>query len=89
MSVGQLPEPKAPKMKLIVLMAFDKDEDGVLLPAFEAREMPDERRAILAAKELSFRHDGVIAWARDANPALGEFGISEELFRAGEIPETD
>ena len=70
-------------------MAFDKAEDGELMPAFEAREMPDERRAILVAKELSFRHDGVIAWSRDANPAIGEFGPSEELFRAGEIPDMD
>lgn len=70
-------------------MAFDKSDDGELIPAFEAREMPDERRAIQTAKELSHRHDGVIAWARDANPALGEFGVSEELFRAGEIPDLD
>jgi hypothetical protein len=89
MSVGQLPVPEAPKMKLIVLMAFDSGEDGELPPAFEAREMPDERRAVQTAKELSHRHDGVIAWARDADPVLGEFGVSEELFRAGEIPELD
>jgi hypothetical protein len=89
MSVGQLPEPKVPKVKLIVLMAFDRGEDGDLLPAFEAREMPDKRRAIQMAKELSHRHGGVIAWSRDANPALGEFGVSEELFRAGEIPDMD
>jgi hypothetical protein len=36
---------------------------------------------------MSHRHDGVIACARDANPALGEFGVPEELFRAGEIPD--
>lgn len=84
---GRIPVTKP--IKLIVLMAFDKSEDGELVPAFEAREMPDERRAILTAKELSHRHDGVIAWARDANPALGEFGVSEELFRAGEIPDMD
>ena len=58
-------------------------------PAFEAREMPDERRAIQTARELAHRHVGVIAWARDANPTLGEFGVSEELFRAGEIPDLD
>jgi len=86
---GQLPEQKTGKVKLIVLMAFDKGEDGELVPAFEAREMPDERRAIQTAKELSRRHDGVIAWSRDANPSLGEFGVSEELFRDGEIPDLD
>ena len=39
---GKLPEQKAPKSKLIVLMAFDKGDDGELLPAFTPREMPDE-----------------------------------------------
>lgn len=89
MSVGQLPEPKAPKTKLIVLMAFDKAEDGELLPVFEAREMPDERRAISTAKEMARRHAGVIAWTRDANSAAGEFGPSQEIYRAGEIPDID
>ena len=86
---GQLPEPKGGKAKLIVLMAFDNGEDGELLPAFEAREMPDERRAISTAKEMSRRHAGVIAWMRDANPAAGEFGQSEVLFQDGEIPDLD
>ena len=58
-------------------------------PAFEAREMPDERRAIATATELSRRHHGVIAWMRDAKPAAGEFGPPEELYRAGEIPDLD
>ena len=49
---GQLPEPKV-ATKLIVLCAFDKDEDGVLHAAFEPREMPDERRAIATARMLS------------------------------------
>lgn len=89
MSVGQLPEPKVPKTKLIVLMAFDKDEDGELLPAFEAREMPDERRAIQAAKELSFIHTGVITWSRDARPDVGEFSPPELLFTAGEVPDME
>jgi hypothetical protein len=34
----------APPTELIVLIAFDKGEDGELLPAFEAREMQDEQR---------------------------------------------
>jgi len=86
---GQLPEARGGKTKLIVLMAFDKTEDGDLIPAFEAREMPDERRAISRARELSRQHAGVITWKRDANPAAGEFGPSEELYRAGEIPDLD
>lgn len=75
---GQMPEPKSAVTKLIVLMAFDKDEEsGELLPAFEAREMPDERRAVLTAKEMACRHAGVITWSREADLKLGEYGWSE------------
>lgn len=87
---GQLPEPKDSVKKLVVLMAFDKDaETGDLLPAFEAREMPDERRAVMAAKEMARRHAGVITWVREADLRLGEYGWSEVLFQSGQIPDLD
>ena len=88
MSVGQLPIQKLPA-KLVVLMVFDKDDEGELRPAFEAREMPDERRAVATAREMARRHDGVIAWAREVNPAAGEYGPSEVLYRHGSIPDLD
>lgn len=78
-STGVLPEPKLPR-KLVVLCAFDLDEEGVLEPAFEPREMPDERRAVTLARELSHRHVGVITWSREA-PSV--------LFRSGQVPEMD
>lgn len=84
----QLPTP-TPKTKLIVLMAFDRSDDGGLLPAFEAREMPDEERAVRTARDMATRHDGVIAWSRPARPDIGEFGEPVELYRAGEIPDMD
>lgn len=86
---GQLPEQKAPPTTLIVLVAFDKGEDGEMLPAFEPREMMDERRAIQTAKEMSYRHAGVITWKRSVRPDKGEFGEPEVLFQAGEVPEMD
>ena len=76
-------------LKLIVLMAFDRDEEGDLRPAFEPREMPDERRAKQAALELKSRHAGVVAWSRDANPAIGEFGPPEVLAVYGDVPEME
>lgn len=85
---GQLPVPKLPD-KLIVLMAFDRDDEGVLQPAFEPREMPDERRAVSTARLLSHSHAGVITWKRDANPAIGEFGPPEVLFQHGDVPDMD
>lgn len=87
-STGVLPQPKLPS-KLIVLWAFDRDEDGALQPAFEAREMPDERRAVAAAKLLSHQHAGVVTWSREANPATGEYGPSEVLFQHGAVPDLD
>lgn len=75
--------------KLIVLIAFKYDEEGNLQPAFEPREMPDEVRAKLAAKDLSAHYPGVIAWSRSADPQLGEYGEPVELARYGTIPEIE
>ena len=85
---GQLPEPKL-RPHLIVLIAFDRDDEGALQPAFEPREMPDERRAVNAARDLAARHAGVITWRREANPAVGEYGQPEILYQAGEVPDLD
>jgi hypothetical protein len=62
---AKLEEPKV-AARLIVLVAFDRDEEGVLQAAFEPREMPDERRAITTARDMARRHEGVIAWSREA-----------------------
>ena len=75
--------------KLIVVMAFDRDDEGNLQPAFEAREMPDEERAVRTAKDMAQRHAGVIAWSRPARPDIGEFGEPTELWRAGDVPDMD
>ncbi len=85
-SRGSVPTPKL-KAKLIVLAAFDRDDEGVLYAAFEPREMPDERRAVSAARILSHSHAGVIAWVREANVAEGEYGDPEVLFQDGLIPD--
>ena len=60
--------------KLIVLAAFNRDEEGNLVPAFDPREMPDERRAVSMARQIQNQHAGVVAWVRDADPALGDYG---------------
>ena len=75
--------------KLIVLAAFYRGEDGELVPAFEAREMPDESRARSAARLMSEDHAGVIAWARTADPAMGEFGPPEVLVVYGDVPDME
>jgi hypothetical protein len=42
------------------------------LRASGAAEQQSEERAIRTAKSLATKHVGVIAWSRDANPAIGE-----------------
>ncbi|WP_394885947.1 hypothetical protein ACG873_00300 (plasmid) [Mesorhizobium sp. AaZ16] len=32
------------------------------------------------------KHAGVIAWSREANPALGEYGEPSTLFVSGDVP---
>lgn len=75
--------------KLIVLMAFDESADGELVLAFEPKQVETEDRAVREARALSNRHAGVIAWARDADPAIGENGPPVELFKHGKIPDLE
>ena len=77
-------------MKLIVLAAFDKDPDnGELRPAFEAREMRDEDQAKRQARVIKDQHTGVIAWSRDVQPDMGEFGPPDILAVYGDVPEME
>ena len=75
--------------KLIVVAAFDADDEGNLIAAFEPREMQSESGAKLAALELSGHHAGVIAWSRTADPDHGEYGDPVELARYGLVPELE
>ncbi|MER9915401.1 MULTISPECIES: hypothetical protein [unclassified Mesorhizobium] len=87
MSDSILPQQKAPK--LIVVTAFDRDESGDLHPAFGPAEQQSEDRAIRTAKALATKHVGVIAWSREANPAIGEYGEPTTLFLGGEVPDME
>lgn len=82
-------EPVLKPTSLIVMLAFDRDEEGELRDAFEPREMPTEERAIRAAKVIAGDHAGVIAWSRSARPDTGDFGEPRVLFQHGEIPQLD
>ena len=74
---------------LVVLMAFERGEDGELQLAFEAQQMPSEHAAVARAKLMSRSYAGVIAWKRPANPDIGEFGSPEVLWQHGEIPDLE
>lgn len=77
--------------KLIVLLAFLRDDEGELQPAFEPREMQSEERARHEARMMAAtgKYAGVIAWARSAQPDIGEYGPPEVLFQHGETPEME
>lgn len=87
MSGNLMPQQKAPK--LIVVTAFDRDETGDLQPVFGPAEQQTEERAVRTAKGLATKHAGVIAWSRDANPSLGEYGEPTTLFVGGDVPDME
>ncbi|MBX3584750.1 MAG: hypothetical protein KF810_22980 [Rhizobiaceae bacterium] len=75
--------------KLIVTAAFDRGDDGELVAAYGPAEQQSEERAIRTAKMLATKHAGVIAWTRDANPKIGEYGEPTTLFQAGDVPDME
>ncbi|QKC83485.1 hypothetical protein [Mesorhizobium sp. NZP2077] len=87
MSDNVLPTPAKPK--LIVVVAFDRGDDGELFTAYGPADQQSEDRAIRTAKGLSAGHVGVIAWSRDADPALGDYGPPTTLFVSGEVPDME
>ena len=50
--------------------------------------LPQQKMPKLA-KALAPKHAGVIAWSREANPALGEYGEPTILFQAGDVPDME
>ncbi|MBZ9887303.1 hypothetical protein LB559_05010 [Mesorhizobium sp. BR1-1-3] len=84
---NDVPDQKKPK--LIVVVAFDRGEDGDLFTAYGPTDQQSEDRAIRTAKALASNHVGVIAWSRDADPALGDYGLPTVLFTNGELPDME
>lgn len=82
-----LPEQKMPK--LIVVAAFNRGDEGDLQPAFDPRQMQSEDAAIRLAKMIEDHHAGVIAWSREANPAIGAYGEPTILYQHGDVPDME
>ena len=87
MAESILPQHQTPK--LIVVTAFDRDEEGSLQAIYGPAEQQSEERAIRTAKALAARHAGAIAWSREANPSLGEYGPPNTLFVGGDVPDME
>lgn len=69
----------------IYVLAFDLDDRGQPVPAFDPRPAATEDAAIEEAKDLATRHAGVAVWKRQGDPVVGEEGEPEIVFRAGRI----
>lgn len=81
------PQGKLPKLNVVV--AFDRDNEGELFAAFGPQDFPTEERAVRTAKSLAASHVGVIAWSREANVDVGEYGAPTVLFQAGDVPDME
>ncbi len=75
--------------RLIVVAAFDKNDDGELFPAFDPMSFETEGRAMKAATSLEGKHSGIVAWSREADPDIGEYGPPAIIFQFGEIPDME
>lgn len=71
---------------LIAVSAFNRDGEGRLKPAFAPKAQSSPQRAIWLARALMRKHDGVIAWRRERDPVLGDYGQPTTLFMHGEVP---
>ncbi|MEL4072399.1 hypothetical protein WKW50_19865 [Ochrobactrum sp. GPK 3] len=75
--------------RLIVVAAFDRNGVGELVPAFEPMAFETEGRALREAQSLQGKHVGVVAWSREADPDVGEYGPPATLFQCGDIPDME
>ncbi len=73
--------------KLIMLRAFNLDEDSVLRDAFEPVILPTRGAAIAAAQAMVGMHEGVMASMRDVDPLTEQASPLTVLFQAGEVPD--
>ena len=77
-------------VRLIVVMAFDRSDGGEIVPAFEAKQFDNEERALRSGRDLAGKHIALIAWSRDAQPDIGEYGRPPTVFfQSGEVPEME
>ncbi len=76
-------------VRLVVVMAFDRNDNGELIEAFDPMAFETEGRAIRAAQALDGKHVGVVAWSREAQPDIGEYGEPVIIFQSGEIPDME
>lgn len=75
--------------RTVYIVAFDLDDRGQAVPAFEPRVATGEAAAIEEAEDLARQHSGVVVWRRDNDPVVGEEGEPELIFSVGKIGDFD
>lgn len=88
-NTGHVLPPENYRTGLIVVAAFNRNEDSNLVPAFDPRQMQSKDAARRLAKLVESEHAGVIAWSREVDPAIGEYGEPTILYQAGSVPDTE
>ena len=66
--------PRTNTAKLIVVMAFDRSEDGELLTAYRPVDQQSEERAVRLAKTLATKHVGGDCLVSRGHADIGEYG---------------
>ena len=87
MSDALLPERRLPKLIVVAVSIAARTES--CLPYMDLPSSSMKSGAVRTAKSLAANHAGVIAWSREANPALGEYGPPTVLFQTGEVPDME
>ncbi len=67
-----------PAVTYFVVVPFNKDEEGNLVPG-EAKEAPNGDRAKRLAQGMAERNAGAIAFSRTGDPDQGDFGEAQVI----------
>ena len=85
----ELPVAKAHPARLVVVIAFSRADNGELARAYDPMQFDTHEDATRRARYLAVKCAGVLAWSREAQPTIGEYGPSTILFQSGDVPELE
>jgi hypothetical protein len=74
---------------LIVVVAFSRTDNGELAPAYYPMQFHAPEDAVRMARSLAAGCAGVLAWSREAQAVIGEYGPPTILFQSGEVPDME
>ncbi|CAN7425109.1 hypothetical protein LJR231_002750 [Phyllobacterium sp. LjRoot231] len=80
---------KAHPARPVVVIAFSRADNGELVPAYDPMQFDTQEDATRMARYLAAKCTGVLAWSREAQPVIGEYGPPTILFQSGDVPELE